>query len=179
MVDGPAKLPDLDQLDPAALKLLAVSQYGEIVHLRLVVLKLQRMLFGRRSKKSNTIGDQLPLLADMPQPAATEAVPQTKSRAKGNSAPRGKRKPRSLSAHLRREVRIHVPEHSACPECGGHLKKLGEDVSEVLDYIPASFVVIRHMRPKMSCRTCSHVVQAAAPSRPVDRGLPKQDFWPT
>jgi transposase len=107
----------------------------------------------------------------MPQPAGIESAPQPKSQAQGNSAPRRKRKPRCLPAHLRREVRIHAPEHTSCPECGGSLKKLGEDISEVLDYIPASFVVIRHVRPKMSCRTCSHVVQAAAPSRPVDRGL--------
>jgi transposase len=171
MVDAPATLPDLDQLDPAALKMLVVGQHGEIAHLRLVVQKLQRMLFGRSSEKSDRNSDQLPLLAEMPQPSDTESVPPPKNQAKGNSAPRGNRKPRSLPAHLRREVRIHVPEHSACPECGGHLKKLGEDVSEVLDYVPASFVVVRHVRPKMSCRTCSHVVQAAAPSRPVDRGL--------
>jgi transposase len=171
MVDAPATLPDLDQLDPAALKILVMGQHGEIAHLRLAVQKLQRMLFGRRSEKSDRNSDQLPLLAEMPQPAGTDSVPQPKSQAKGNSAHRGTRKPRSLPAHLRREVRIHVPEHTACPECGGQLKKLSEDVSEVLDYVPASFVVIRHVRPKMSCRTCSHVVQAAAPSRPVDRGL--------
>lgn len=171
MVDGPATLPDLDQLDPAALKILVVGQQGEIAHLRLVVQKLQRMLFGRSSEKSNTNSDQLSLLTEVLQPGQTAAVPQPKSQAKGSSTPRGRRKPLSLPAHLRREVRIHVPEHTACPECGGHLKKLGEDVSEVLDYVPASFVVIRHVRPKMSCRSCSQVVQAAAPSRPVDRGL--------
>lgn len=171
MADGPSTLPDLDQLDPAALKMLVVGQHGEIAHLRLVVQKLRRMLFGRSSEKSDRNSDQLPLLAELPQPAGTESVPHPKNQTKGNSAPRGTRKPRSLPAHLRREVRIHIPEHSACPKCGGQLKKLGEDVSEVLDYIPASFVVIRHVRPKMSCRTCSHVVQAAAPSRPVDRGL--------
>ena len=171
MVDAPATLPDLDQLDPAALKILVMGQHGEIAHLRLAIQKLQRMLFGRRSEKSDRNSDQLPLLAEMPQPAGTDSVPQPKSQAKGNSAHRGTRKPRSLPAHLRREVRIHVPEHTACPECGGQLKKLSEDVSEVLDYVPASFVVIRHVRPKMSCRICSHVVQAAAPSRPVDRGL--------
>jgi transposase len=48
---------------------------------------------------------------------------------------------------------------------------LGEDISEVLEYIPASFKVIRHVRPKLSCRSCEHIVQAEAPSRPVERGL--------
>ena len=169
MADGPT-LSDLDQLDPAALKMLVMGQKGEIAHLRLVVEKLQRMLFGRSSEKSDRNSDQLPLLAEMPQPAGAENR-QPESQAKGNSTPPGARKPRSLPAHLRREVRIHAPQNTACPECGGQLKKLGEDVSEVLNYVPASFVVIRHVRPKMSCRTCSHVVQAAAPSRPVDRGL--------
>jgi transposase len=66
---------------------------------------------------------------------------------------------------------VHEPAHQACPECGGALHKLGEDVSEVLDYIPASFVVIRHVRPKLSCCGCDAIVQAPAPSRPIERGL--------
>jgi transposase len=52
------------------------------------------------------------------------------------------------------------------------LRKLGEDASEMIEYMPASFFVIRHVRPKMSCRKCSCVVQAPAPARVIDRGLP-------
>jgi transposase len=58
-----------------------------------------------------------------------------------------------------------------CPQCQGELRKLGEDVSEVLEYVPASFVVIRHVRPKLSCTKCDCIVQAEAPSRPIERGL--------
>jgi transposase len=50
------------------------------------------------------------------------------------------------------------------------LRKLGEDVSEMLEYVPASFFVIRHVRPKLSCSHCERIVQAAAPSRPIERG---------
>jgi hypothetical protein len=50
---------------------------------------------------------------------------------------------------------------------------MGEDASEMLEYMPASFFVIRHVRPKMSCRKCSCVVQAPAPDRVIDRGLPE------
>jgi transposase len=57
------------------------------------------------------------------------------------------------------------------PECQGELRKLGEDVSEMLEYVPASFVVIRHVRPKLSCTKCDCIVQAEAPSRPIARGL--------
>ena len=66
---------------------------------------------------------------------------------------------------------MHEPSLQTCPECGGTLSKLGEDVSEVLDYIPASFVVIRHVRPKLSCCGCDAIVQSPAPSRPIERGL--------
>jgi transposase len=51
------------------------------------------------------------------------------------------------------------------------LRKLGEDISEMLEYIPASFKVIRHVRPKLCCTKCDVIVEAPAPSRPIDRGL--------
>ena len=51
------------------------------------------------------------------------------------------------------------------------MKKLGEDVAEVLEYVPASFRVIRHVRPKLACAVCDVIVQAAAPSRPIARGM--------
>jgi transposase len=51
------------------------------------------------------------------------------------------------------------------------LRKLGEDVSEMLEYVPASFVVIRHVRTKLSCTKCDCIVQAEAPSRPIERGM--------
>ncbi len=51
------------------------------------------------------------------------------------------------------------------------MRKLGEDVSEMLEYVPASFVVIRHVRTKLSCTKCDCIVQAEAPSRPIARGM--------
>jgi transposase len=68
-------------------------------------------------------------------------------------------------------VQTHEPQHEGCPSCGGALSKLGEDVSEVLEYVPALFKVIRHVRPKLSCTKCDAIVQAEAPSRPIERGL--------
>jgi transposase len=71
---------------------------------------------------------------------------------------------------LPREEQVHRAA-CECPGCGGKLKPLGEDVSEVLEYVPARFKVIRHVRPKFSCGQCQSIVQAAAPSRPIARGL--------
>jgi transposase len=54
---------------------------------------------------------------------------------------------------------------------GGALRRLSEDVSETLEYVPARLKVIRTVRPKLSCAGCSRIVQAPAPNRPIDRGL--------
>ena len=77
----------------------------------------------------------------------------------------------TLPDHLPRQTRRHEPQETVCPQCQGALRKLGEDVSEMLEYVPASFVVIRHVRTKLSCTKCDCIVQAEAPSRPIERGV--------
>jgi transposase len=78
---------------------------------------------------------------------------------------------RPLPEHLPREEMVHEPS-CTCPNCGSQMRKLGEDVTEVLEYVPASFKVIRHVRPKLSCRVCETIVQAPMPSLPIERGRP-------
>ena len=75
-----------------------------------------------------------------------------------------------MPEHLPREQVVHQPA-CACPDCGGALRRIGEDVSEVLEYVPQHFKVVRHVRPKLSCAGCQRIVQVAAPSRPIARGL--------
>jgi len=72
---------------------------------------------------------------------------------------------------LPREVRKYPPKQEACPDCGGELKHLGEDVLEMLEYVPEHFKVIRQVRPKLTCACCERIVQAEAPSRPIERGV--------
>jgi transposase len=79
--------------------------------------------------------------------------------------------PRPLPQQLPREVKTYAPHEAACTECGGRLRRLEEDISEVLEYVPARFKVIRQVRPKLSCASCERIVQAPAPSRPIERGL--------
>src|SRR6202020_2522680 len=78
---------------------------------------------------------------------------------------------RPLPAELPREIETIAPTHQACPDCGGTLRALGEDVAEVVEYVPARFKVIRTVRPKLSCACCSRIVQEPAPHRPIDKGL--------
>jgi transposase len=180
MVATRTTLPDLNTLDADTLRelLLAtheqlLSRDHEIEHLMLLIAKLRRMQFGRKSEKIERQIEQLELQLEDLKANRAESVDTAEKQAATATAipPATKPSRRALPAHLPRETKIHEPAEQACPECGGTLKKLGEDVSEILEYVPASFKVIRHVRPKLCCTGCDTIVQAAAPSRPIERGL--------
>ena len=167
------QLPSLDSLDPAALKAIVLSQQTEIENLKLLVLKLKRMHFGPRSEKLPADIEQLELrLEDLEtSQAAAEPLPTPPAIAAINEKAARKPARRPLPAELPRETETIAPKQEACPDCGGKLRMLGEDVSETLEYVPARFKVIRTVRPKLSCACCSRIVQEPAPHRPIDRGL--------
>jgi transposase len=173
-------LPDLDILDPAALKALLLAHHerytarlsssaSEIERLVLLVEKLQRMLFGTKSEKVLRQIDQLELQLEELQ--AASAVEEIKTTVPVDRPVPAKPFRHPLPEHLPREIHTHMPDHEACPDCGGKLRELGEDVAEMLERVRACFKVIRHVRPKLSCDACDRIVQAPAPSRPIDRGL--------
>jgi transposase len=173
-------LPDLDSLDIDALKALVLAQQTqldtrntEIENLNLLVLKLKRMHFAQKSEKLNTDIEQLELrLEDLEANKATADPLRTQpSIVPVNEAAAKKPARRPLPVELPREVETLAPKQESCPDCGGTLRPLGEDVSEVLEYVPARFKVIRTVRPKLSCACCSRIVQEPAPNRPIDKGL--------
>ena len=141
--------------------------------LKLRLARLLRERFGASSERLRGEIEQLELLlgefeeqvaeAMPPEPEEPVAPPETETQ---------RRKPvrKPLPATLPRDVVEHAAP-CACPKCGGALRPLGEDVTEVLDYVPGSFRVIRHVRPKLSCRGCESIAQAPAPSLPIHRGL--------
>jgi transposase len=87
------------------------------------------------------------------------------------SKPKSKPRRVALPAHLpRREVR-HEPEHTRC-SCGCSLERIGEDVSEKLDYTPGVFEVERHVRGKWVCRGCERLIQAPVAPHIIDKGIP-------
>jgi transposase len=175
-----APLPYLDALDLEAAKALLIAQHqrytatlssraSEIERLQLLVEKLQRMLFGRKSEKVLRQIEQLELQLEELQAAG--AIEGRKATAAGDRPVAAKPFRRPLPEHLPREIHTHMSDHDACPDCGGRLRELGEDVAEMLEYVRACFKVIRHVRPKLSCDACDRIMQAPAPSRPIDRGL--------
>ena len=84
---------------------------------------------------------------------------------------KGQPKRKTLPEHLPREDTVHPPD-ADCADCGKPMRPMGEDVREQLDYVPGRFVVIRHVRPKLSCRDCGTIHQAPMPSLPIERGVP-------
>ena len=166
----PLPLPD----DVEALKQLVLAERAklyaatiEIDQLKLLIAKLRRLQFGRSSEQLSREIDQLELRLEELQTAQAQTA-TVEQPAPERGAEKPVRKP--LPEHLPREQVVHQPP-CVCPDCGGALRRLGEDVSEVLEYIPAHFKVVRHVRPKLSCANCQRIVQAAAPSRPIARGL--------
>lgn len=174
-------LPDLDQLNKEALKALLVERHREhvetdtaqnaqIERLKLVIEKLRRTIFGRKSEKVIVQLEQLEL--ELEERETAQAAAEAKGGATDpDDKPKTRPRRKPLPEHLRRETVTHAPEHTRCPDCGGSLKQFGEDVSEQLEYVPESFRVIRHVRPKFACAACERVVEAPAPSRPIERGL--------
>jgi transposase len=144
---------------------------GEIEKLRLIIKQLQRAQFGRRSEKLDP--DQMALgLEDLdadigraeerhakPAAATAEAVSE-KSPLR-----------RELPEHLPRQDVTHDVQETACPSCRGTLHAIGETVSEMLDWVPASLRVLRIRRPKYGCRSCGSIHQAPAPERAIAKGL--------
>jgi transposase len=184
---SPETLPD----DPAMLKAMIIAQQAEtarlqasvrayetlIQALKIRIAKLQRQKFGPSSEKIQREIEQLELtLEDLEVAMAAASVSNDTDERDEDEAPsvekpepRRRGKPR-VDATTPRE-RIVLDPGGHCPQCGEPLRLLGEDVSEILDYIAAKLKVVEIVRLKKSCRCCEKVVQTPAPTRPIYRGM--------
>ena len=140
-----------------------------IEHLKLMVEKYRHLLYGTKSEKMVAKIEQLEFELEEDEATHAELEAFTERHEPGRPKPRPARKP--LPEHLPRELRTHIMDSDCCPDCGGALRQFGEDTSEQLEIVPETFFVIRHVRPKYTCTGCDRVVEAFAPSRPIDRGL--------
>ena len=171
--------------DPAVLKAMIAALQAEnarmsatlqaheqlVQALRLRIAKLQKQAFGKSSEKIEreiaqlelALEDLLVAVAEKRDGSVEEEVPAAIDAAVAEIKPR--RRPR-VSDTTPRERRELDPG-SCCPDCGGDLRVVGEDVSELLDMVAAQMKVIQIARVKKSCRRCEKMVQPAAPSRPI------------
>ena len=166
--------PDSLPSDPAELKTIVIDLLAENAELRVYADLLRQMIFGTKSEKlavldPTQIALDLGDLCEVPVAANDDADDEDR--------PRRKRRPASrnmgaLPKHLLRCEEVIEPDSTICSCCGLPLHRIGEDVSEALDIVPALLRVIRTIRPKYACRACAaHVVQAPARSRVMDGGM--------
>ena len=172
MAQPPEPLPR----DPAVLARMVLDLAAENARLRETVAALKAAIFGAKSEKAATIDPKQGTLdlGDL----ATEATPVANDNGTSATAraPRAcrpaKRNVGALPRHLLRIETTLEPATTVCPCCAGLLHKIGEDITEALDVIPAILRVLRTIRPKYGCRSCEGgVVQARALPRVVDGGM--------
>ena len=133
---------------------------------------LKRHRFGRRSETMNP--DQVSLLDELTDAdiAAIEAeLAATAPVVPANPVAKQQPKRKALPPELPRTLITHEPDNTQC-QCGCQLKRIGEDVSEKLDYTPGEFTVERHVRGKWACESCETLIQAPVPAQVIDKGIP-------
>ncbi|HAL9305078.1 TPA: IS66 family transposase, partial [Escherichia coli] len=142
----------------------------EIDHLQAQLDKLRRMNFGSRSEKVSRRIAQMEadlnrlqkesdtLTGRVYDPAVQRPLRQTRTR-------------KPFPESLPRDEKRLLPAAPCCPNCGGSLSYLGEDIAEQLELMRSAFRVIRTVREKHACTQCDAIVQAPAPSRPIERGI--------
>jgi transposase len=177
MTSGDAALPD--DLDTAHRQIReqaeTLRQQGQlIVRLQHQLEQLLRQRYGKKGEKVDP--DQLMLFAQeifaQAEPVVPAPQPIEGATSKPGSSSHG-RKPLPASLPRKRIVHDVAHEDRACPECGAERRSIGEEVREQLEYVPASLIVLEHVRPKYACARCAaHVVIAARLAEPIEKGLP-------
>lgn len=154
--------------DTHSLHEIIKSQHAVIEALRAQIAALKRARFGRSSEKLDRQIEQLELVLDEMAYQAPDVDISCES--SDTTALKNRPARQRLPEDLPREEVMHEPD-LCCPECGDETySKIGEDISEVLNYVPAHFKALRHVRPKYSCRACETIRQSDLPSMPITKG---------
>jgi len=168
MIDMIRALPE----DPEELRAFTQLLLAELKSQALLITKLRHQLAGhnhhRYGSRSETI-EQLQLALETSEIATAAMTARLRL---PDDAPKDKPKRKPIPDHIpRMEVELTTGDED-CANCGGKLRRLGEDVTEELEYVPGRFIVNRIIRPRFACSCCDHFTQAQLPSRPIERGRP-------
>ena len=168
MLDETAPLPE----DPEELRAFTARLLAEVKAQAILIEKLRHQLAGHRAYRfgaSSETAEQLQLALETSEIAAAAMTARLRL---PDIEEKGQPKRRPIPDHIpRMEVELS-PTVDACAGCGGKLRRIGEDVTEELEYVPGRFIVNRIVRPRLSCSCCERFVQAPLPSRPIERGRP-------
>ena len=150
MLDVAKSLPD----DPAELRAFTALLLAEVQSQAVLIAKLRHQLAGHRAHRfgaSSETSEQLQLALEISE-IAIAAMTAKLRLPEDTPADKPKRKP--IPDHSPRvEVELTTGD-TACAQCGGKLRRLGEDVTEELEYVPGRFIVNRIVRPRMACSGC-------------------------
>jgi transposase len=171
-----ADLPD--DIDELKRRLIAaeaglLAKTLEAEKLKFELARLRRMAFGQSSERIEREIAQLELkLEEIETTAAVAGLPEFSEPAPAPTASSERKPRRKLPEHLPRREERHEPVICICARCGfERLRKVGEDITEVLEYVPGRFEVVRHVRPAYSCAKCEAMTQAPMPAMPIPRAM--------
>ncbi len=168
MLDEIVPLPE----DPEELRTFTARLLAEVKAQAILIEKLRHQLAGYRAHRfgaSSATAAQLKLALESSEIAAAAMTARMRL---PDIEEKGQPKRRPIPEHIpRMEVELS-PAADACADCGGKLRRVGEDVTEELEYVPGRFIVNRVVRPRLTCACCERFVQAPLPSRPIERGRP-------
>ena len=170
MLDEIAPLPE----DPEELRAFTARLLVEVKAQAILIEKLRHQLAGHRASRfgaSSETAEQLQLALEASEVAVASIMVRLRLPDDGpEEQERPRRRP--LRDHIPRTTVEILPGEEVCAGCGSHLRRLGEDVTEELEYVPGWFIVNRIVRPRLACSGCERFVQAPLPSRPIERGRP-------
>jgi transposase len=168
MLDEIGRLPE----DPEELRAFTARLLAEVKAQAILIEKLRHQLAGHRAHRfgaSSETAEQLQLALETSEIAAAAMTARLRL---PEIEEKGQPKRRPIPEHIpRMEVELS-PTAGACAGCGGKLRRIGDDVTEELEYVPGRFIVNRIVRPRLTCACCERFVQAPLPSRPIERGRP-------
>ena len=145
------------------------SLQEQITYLKEQLALLKKQRFGKSSEKLDKQIDELETKIE--EGELLEAASDRKQSNAVEDKPKNIPKRQKLPENLEHIDEILDPDPQ-CPECGGEeFRKIADDISEILEYIPSSFKVIRHIRPRCVCINCEKVVQAYPASKPIAKGM--------
>ncbi len=167
--------------DPVELRVVSELMMAEIQSQAYQIEKLKAELHGHRKARFGSKSERIDQLAfDLHEDEEIEAAAaEQKNEAKSSGGDasetdkptKRKHSRKPLPDHLDRQDEVLSPGEE-CNGCGGGLRKVSEDITEELEYIPGHLVVRRIIRPRMTCTCCEAFTQAPLPSRPIERGRP-------
>ena len=168
MLDVAKSLPE----DPEELRQFTALLLAEMKSQAMLIEKLRHQLASHRSHRFGSSSETIEQLQLALEASEISVAKMTAKLKLPDEDEKDKPKRRPIPDHIPRQEIELTTRDDDCAHCGGALRRLGEDVTEELEYVPGRFIVNRIVRPRLACSGCEAFTQAPLPSRPIERGRP-------